>query len=227
MAHTRTSGAGWVADPRAPLTIKDHPMAAETPAKAEAAPTPDAMTQIAAVLSRLADQPDRGMSADQITALVTAAAANAANTGAESMRRVLHPQNAQHPGKSVFSYPEGDIAHPKAVLRPRPDGQPGVVFFCGSREDPDQLTPAQIDLYNRFDRSRTSRDGKWKAEIASNGIDLMVWVPAKSIDERMDLPSLDLILLELLDGTASVDPVSLAERVAQLEQQLAAQAARP
>lgn len=187
----------------------------------QAPPAPDAMTQIAAVLARLADQPS-AMTPEQLSAIVNAASANAANQGAESLRSVLHPQNAQHPGKSAFSHPEGDVKHPKAVLRPNKEGQPGAeVFFCGARQDPDQLTPAQIDLFNRFDRTRTSRNGRWKADVANDGLGLSVWVPAKTIDDRMDLPSLDLILIELLDGAASVDPVSLAERVAELEKQLA------
>lgn len=182
--------------------------------------SPDPMALIAAALGKLSEQP-AAMTPEQITALVTAAAGSAANTGAESLRRVLHSSNAQHPGKSAFSYPEGDILHPKAMLRPTPDGQPGECFFCGSRQDPEQLTPAQIDLFNRFTRTVTARDGRWKAEISSNGINLAVWVPTKTIDDRMDLPSLDLILLELLDGQAAVDPVSMGERIAQLEKQLA------
>lgn len=221
MSHSRTSGAGWVASPTAPLTIKESPVPPETD------PAPDPMTQIAAVLAKLSEQqaaPVGGLTEEQLGRLLSAAGVAAAAQGAESMRKVLHPQNAQHPGKSVFSYPEGDVAQPKPVLRPHKDdpAKPGLVFFCGAREDADQLTPAQIDLYNRFDRTRTARDGRWRAEVASNGVDLAVWVPCKTIDDRMDLPALDLILIELLDGQAAVDPVSLAERVAQLEAQLAA-----
>lgn len=185
------------------------------------APQPDSLAVIAMAISKLAEQASSGVSPDQLQAMMTVASAAAANQSAESMRAVLHPQNAQHPGKSAFSYPAGDVAQPKPVLRPTADGTPGLVFFCGARQDPDQLTPAQIDLYNRFDRTRTSRDGRWRAEVAQSG-DLAVWVPCKSIDDRMDLPSLDLILIELLDGAAAIDPVSLAERVAQLEAQLAA-----
>lgn len=183
---------------------------------------PDALTMIARALDKLSEQKGSGdVSPEQMQAMMSVAAAAAASQGAESMRQVLHPQNAQHPGKSAFSYPEGDVERPRPVLRPKADGMPGLVFFCGAREDPEQLTPAQIELYNRFDRTRTSREGRWRAEVMASG-DLAVWVPCKSIDDRMDLPSLDLILTELLDGAAAVDPVSLAARLAQLEAQLAA-----
>lgn len=211
MAQSKTSGAGWVASPR----VTKEPMATDS------TPGTDPMHRVAEVLERLASQPQGGLTAEQLTAIVEAASSKAANQGAESLRAVLHPQNAQHPGRSAFSYPEGDVKRPKAVLRPKADGLPGVVFFCGAREDADQLTPQTIDLYNRFTRTVTSRDGRWKAEVASNGVDLSVWVPCKSIDDRMDLPPLDLILTELLDGQAAVDPISLAERVSQLEALLA------
>jgi hypothetical protein len=162
--------------------------------------TPDAMTSIAAILEKLSSQtPAPAQSTIQV-----------------------YPQNARHPGISAFSHPEGDVARPKPVLRPGKNGQPGLCFFCGSKEDPDTLTPHQIDLYNRFDRTRTSREGRWRAEVSPNGVDLSVTVPCKTLDERMDLPSLDIILTELLDGAAAVDPISLAQRVQDLERQLAA-----
>ncbi|HZD62854.1 MAG TPA: hypothetical protein VE200_08675 [Xanthobacteraceae bacterium] len=186
-----------------------------------AEPTAPDVPTLTAILQKLTERASGGLTEEQLTrALQAGAEANAAQSAA-SMRQVLHPQNAQHPGKSAFSYPEGDVARPKPVLRPNADGLPGVCFFCGAKEDPSQLTPHQIDLYNRFDRTRTTRDGRWKAEVATNGVDLSVTVPCKSIDDRMDLPSLDLILTELLDGASAVDPISLAERVATLEAQLA------
>lgn len=174
---------------------------------------PDAMTQIADVLKLLATRQD-GMTPELVETIATASARAAATTGAESLRRVLHPQNAQHPGKSVFSYPEGDVEHPKPELR-SPE-----TFFCNSRLDVDAMTPTTIDLLNRFTRTVTARGGRWRADVAPDGRGLHVTVPCKTIDDRMELPSLDLILLELLDGEAAVDPISLADRVVALERQL-------
>lgn len=90
----------------------------------------------------------------------------------------------------------------------------------------DQLTPREIDLLNAIDRSYTAREGRWTADLTRNGKEemLMVSVPAKTIDDRMDLPSLELVCLELLKGQAAVDPMSLAQRVAELEKQLAEKA---
>lgn len=187
-------------------------------------PTPDPMAQIADVLRLMMEKQGGGLTTEMVEAIATASAKAAANSGAESMRRIMHPQNAQHPGLSVFSFPEGDQVHPKPVLRPRPDGQPGEVLFCNSRLDTDSLTPTTIDLFNRFTRTLTARNGRWRADLAPDGIGLHVTVPCKTIDDRMDLPSLDMILLELLDGQAAVDPISLADRVVELERQLAARA---
>ena len=179
------------------------------------ATTATVMTQMAQILDRLTSQPSQpGLSPEQLAAIVTTAAKAAAESGADSMRKVLHPQNAQHPGISAFSYPEGTVARPKPALT-------RDVYFCGHREDPDQLPPSTIELFNRFDRPMTARDGAWVADLKANGKELHITVPAKSIDDRMNLPALDLILLELLNGRASVDPMALTDRVAELEAKLA------
>ena len=46
--------------------------------------------------------------------------------------------------------------------------------------------------------------------------------PCASVDDRMELPGMVLLMQELLGGARSVDPATLAERVAELEKQLAA-----
>jgi hypothetical protein len=121
---------------------------------------------------------------------------------------------------SPYTHPEGELVKPKAKLA-RP------TFFCGGREREDTLTPHEIDLYNQFAGTRSSRNGTWTAEVRQNGSaqELYVNVPAKSVDERMGLPPLSLILFELLQGQAAADPTRLAERVAELEAKLAKSAA--
>jgi hypothetical protein len=44
------------------------------------------------------------------------AAADAQTATAKAMQKAMRPENTEHPGISVFSYPEGDKAHPKAPL---------------------------------------------------------------------------------------------------------------
>jgi hypothetical protein len=157
-----------------------------------------------------------GLSKDDLRDIITAAAKSASEAGAEGMRKVLHPQNAQHPGISAFSYPEGDVAHPKPALQ-------GTVYFCGVRQDPAQMTPREIEAFNAITHSCSARDGRWTADFLQNGRDreLHVMVPCKSIDDRMNLPSMELICRELTQGPRAVDPTALADRVAELEKQLA------
>ena len=131
------------------------------------------------------------------------------------MRKVLYPQNAQHPGISAFSYPEGDVARPRPVLN-------GTVYYCGHREDPAQLTPGEIEAYNSITHSCTARNGRWEAIVRQVGDarEVHIFLPTKSIDDRMGLPSVELICRELVAGPRAVDPMALSERVAELEKQL-------
>lgn len=75
--------------------------------------------------------PAMALTQDQFTALLAAVRSGTASdqtdrleqillktaaTSAEAMKRSLHPENQDHPGKSVFSYPEGDKTHPRPAL---------------------------------------------------------------------------------------------------------------
>lgn len=44
------------------------------------------------------------------------ASADAAKVAADHTHKLANPSNKTHPGKSVFSYPEGDVARPRPVL---------------------------------------------------------------------------------------------------------------
>jgi hypothetical protein len=130
-------------------------------------------------------------------------------------QRTIHRQNPQHPGISAFSHPEGEMKRPKARLRYE-------TFFNGHREREDDLTPAEIDAYNRFEHSCEARGGRWIAQL-KNGR-LVIDVPSRTIDDRMDLPNgLVLILTELSQGARAVDQASMVERIAELERKLAGQ----
>lgn len=125
------------------------------------------------------------------------------------------PENVTHPHISVFSYPEGDIARPKPKLA-RP------TWFNGVREEEDRLTPSEIDGYNALKQPLSSRGGAWRAEIklpkAMGGTEeLYVWVPAASVDQRMQLPSLLLIQHELNTGQNTEDVLDLIKQVEALK----------
>ena len=132
---------------------------------------------------------------------------------AENQRRQM-PENKVAPPVSAFN-PTGDKHKP--LLRRK-------TYFVGAEMQDDLLTVEEVELFNRVDRSTTARSGKWTAVVKQNGSteELHVMVPHKEIDQRMELPSLKLILRELLDGKEAADPDSLVRRVLELEQKLAA-----
>lgn len=135
----------------------------------------------------------------------------------EGQRKAMRPENEQAPLVSAFN-PKGERDFPKPHLR-RP------TFFNGSREREDSLTWTEVELYNRFDRTMTARDGKWKADVRQNGSaqELHIsTVEIGSLDGRLSLPALTLILRELLDGAEAADPDKMADRIAALEAQIKA-----
>lgn len=139
-------------------------------------------------------------------------------SNAEGMRRALKPENARHPDISAFN-PQGERDHPKAKLRRK-------TFWAGIELHPDELTPLEVSLFNQVEHSCEARNGAWRAELRRTAKDgqseLHIIFPCASVDDRMELPGMVLLMQELLGGAKSVDPATLAERVADLERQLAA-----
>ena len=69
---------------------------------------------------------------------------DAATRQIELMERLLNktrPENPEHPGISVYSYPEGDLKRPKPAMKCK-------VFWVGYEERPEVLTPDEIDALN-------------------------------------------------------------------------------
>lgn len=152
-----------------------------------------------------------GLSAEQLKEILA--------SNAESTRKALKPENAMHPDVSVFN-PKGERDNPRPKLAHK-------VLFCGMELDEEELTLGEIELFNRFTHSCVARNGSWRAEFKPNAkggkAELTIAIPVATADDRMDLPNgISLILSELLGGEKAVDPASLAERVAELEQQLKA-----
>lgn len=54
------------------------------------------------------------------------------------------PENTEHPGISVYSYPEGELRRPKPDLKCQ-------FIWCGQEESKDQLTPEEIELRNQLE----------------------------------------------------------------------------
>ena len=180
-------------------------------AKEKVDETPDSNALLAQVLLKLAERQDAGLSAEQLKEILA--------SNAESTRKALKPEIAAGPDISVFN-PRGERDFPRPELKHK-------VLFCGMELDREELTVGEIELFNKFDHSCVARNGSWKADLTTNAKggkgELVISIPVATADDRMDLPNgISLILAELLGGEKAVDPASLAERVAELEKQLAA-----
>jgi hypothetical protein len=170
----------------------------------------DSTALLAEVLQKLAERP-AGLSAEQLATILA--------SNAESTRKALKPEIAAHPDISAFN-PLGERDHPRPKLLHK-------VMFCGMELDAEELTLGEIELFNKFTHTCLARNGSWRAEVrpgAKGGkSELVISIPVATTDDRMELPNgISLILTELLGGEKAVDPASLAERVAELEKQLAA-----
>lgn len=168
-------------------------------------------SEIAAALMAVVEKmaPQHGITGEQLEKIL------AGNT--QATRKALRPENDQSPEISVFN-PLGERDHPRPKLRRK-------TFWAGSELHEEELTRDEIELFNAVEHTLEARNGSWRAELRRTGSDgtsdLHVMFPCASVDDRMDLPGMSLLMRELLGGTKAVDPMSLAQRVAELEAQLA------
>jgi hypothetical protein len=168
---------------------------------------------LAAALLQIAEMAGKssggGISVEQLETVL--------KSNAEATRKALKPENAQHPDVSAFN-PLGERDHPRPKLRRK-------TFWAGTELHEDELSREEIELFNQVEHTVEARNGIWRAELKRTATDgtseLHVIFPCANTDDRMDLPSMTLMLRELLGGTKAVDAESLAQRVAQLEKQLA------
>ena len=163
-----------------------------------------------------------GMTPEQFQAIL----ATTGSVNATAMQRALRKENPYYPERSVFN-PQGlfdDHGHdlPPKVSFTRDTYHCGVLV--GRAHSSEGLnTPEEIELFNRFSADKESRGGEWKAEIVKRGSveTLYVTHPHRSVDERMSLPPLTHILLELLEGEDAINPAKLVDQVAALKKRLA------
>lgn len=164
-----------------------------------------------------------GLSPEQLTEILT----KVGITSAEAMRQSLKPENTDHPHISAF-FTEKDREkyggwENKPTLRVK-------TYFCGVEEDVERLTPLEIESYNRLTEDREARAGRWTATIkrrGHKGEELFVNVPCETVDQRMDLPPLTLILHELNGGQTTEDLHALLKQIDYLKAQLVAKGATP
>jgi hypothetical protein len=89
-------------------------------------------------------------------------ATDLAKAVAEGAAKAGKPENAVHPGISVYSHPEGEVARPKDKLKCR-------MFIGGGPLEEGTLTPAEIDALNLvtpgFYRIKKSDDSETILEV--------------------------------------------------------------
>lgn len=97
-----------------------------------------------------------GFSFEEILAICTSAARREdadkqadADRQAKATKRALRPENEAAPGKSVYSYPEGDLARPRPAFACR-------TFWVGALMGPDISTAREIELLNAVPAGRYS-----------------------------------------------------------------------
>ena len=147
----------------------------------------------------------------------------------ERLKREM-PENKQAPGISAYSYPEGDLAHPKPDLKCK-------IYWIGYELQTDTLTPGEIDLLNRLQPGEfrvTKSDGTaipFKVEAKyGDRIDpvtqqfelreLAVWFPCKAADQKQNHGSMVQYLQQAL-GERIPSVAELMAEVATLRAALA------
>ena len=141
---------------------------------------------------------------------------------AEAHARLNHRENTEHPGISVYSFPEGDVQRPKAELK-------CAMFWVGYPLTKETLTPGEIDLLNRVEEpgdflfhrtdgsaEKLTIDGQKDAKGAWQRITFHF--PCQG-QNKHNVPSLTALLREVL-GLATAEDDLRAE-LARLRSQLA------
>lgn len=175
---------------------------------------------MAAVLELLIDKIQQmssgGITTEQLDKLLK----DTAGSTADAFRQALIPENKIHPGISAFSYPEGDVARPKAKLALE-------TWFCGYMQRADNLTPEEIQAFNALAEGGPyeARNGQWKAWVRKDGTKstLMVYCDeAADRDRARDLPPLLHVCIELKKGPQAVDLAALTRQLDELRAKLGA-----
>ena len=153
-----------------------------------------------------------GMKPDQLEAILN----KVGLATAEGMRQTLRPENSECTHISAYFTELDKAKYGSFENRPKLTRK---TYFVGAEEKEDNLTCAEIEAYNKITDFREARGGRWKAELKRNGRDetLWVWVPCETVDQRMDIPSLLLILHELNGGPSTADAHQLLKQIEYLK----------
>jgi hypothetical protein len=171
---------------------------------APAAEQPIVITRelLAELLAGVAAQANPGITPDQLTQILS----SVSQSNASAMQKSLVRENQDYVEQGPFAFPG------KRKLRRK-------TYFCYAEQRDETLSEAEVDAFNAITRSCTARGGAWTATVLRDGTTekLHIFVPGKTLDQRMELPSVLDILAELKDGPQAVDRSAMAERIAELE----------
>ena len=165
--------------------------------------------RLASVLEKLVEQTrQQGLSADQLETLLT----RVGMTSAEAMRLSLKPENSEATHISDYFTTTDMAKYGSFDMKPKLAVK---TWFCGIEEKDDRLTASEIEGYNKLPNFAEARNGQWKAERKRNGRheELFISVPFVTISDRMELPSLLLILLELNGGPSTANIHTLLKQL--------------
>lgn len=164
-----------------------------------------------------------GLSPEQLEAILS----RVGLSSAEAMRQSLKPENTEHPHISAYFTEKDRQQYGSWENKPKLRVK---TYFCGVEENDDRLTPLEIEGFNRITEDREARGGRWTATIRKQGRkgeELYVNVPCETVDQRMDLPPLTLILHELNGGQSTEDLHSLLKQIDTLKGMLVAKGSSP
>lgn len=136
---------------------------------------------------------------------------------AAAQDRMLHPDNREHPGISVYSYPEGDLKRPKPDLKV-------PMTWVGYPLTTDTLTPTEIDLLNQAkpgDYGFTRTDGTTdkltiRADVDVQGAPTKLHFVFLTAERKDTLPSMVNMLRDAF-AVPSPEQVELARLRAEVE----------
>ena len=214
---------GGTGEPSSTRTATDWPEAASRPEPPPASLPSVNMADVLALIKQLAIEL-RATPSDT-------GAQETATKQVELIERLItktHPENIDHPGIGVYSYPEGDLAHPKEPLKCR-------MIWCGYDVRTETMTPGEIALLNRLQPGEfrvTKADGtgipfrvsaKLSDKLDGQGRptyeELSVWFPCKG-DARQNHMSMSSYLRQALGDKLPTLDEAMAE-LAKLKAELA------
>lgn len=193
----------------------------DDPEPQPAAPPPESYQQFGALITALVEgMKGIAMTPEAMKAILLETGA----VNAELAKKARWPENPDHPHISAYFTEADRQRYGDHTQKPKLKRE---TFFCGVREDEERLSVAEIEAYNAFNIPNEVRGGAWRAVIkkptaVGGKEELWIWVPKDTVDQRMMLPSLFLVLHELNGGPSTENVADLINQITQLKAMLAA-----